>query len=327
MRSSVDEDHVRKKDLLSTEKRHLSIFKDNYPSDSEDDDAIGHSSDEEAEGLEPLKGVARKKKSVPGGVPPPRQPPPDDDNNNDNGNNDPDNGGPPAPVPPQPQPEPEPEPEPVRVLAPGESAVNTQAFNALIAQVAELNRRVAAATGAPVPGLSSPPGGGAVPFSLPKARAGEKKCSYCHRTFWSTDTLRKHQKTHTGSQKWDCDRCGRKMASKTTLLKHLETCQQPKTMRCRHRGCGKKFATKAMLKAHSTLHTKEKETVCKCGKTFSRNKSYKEHWVDCAQNPDRRGPYPCPVPGCHRGPAHPFNRTRNLNQHIKNEHGHDPKHK
>ena len=90
------------------------------------------------------------------------------------------------------------------------------------------------------------------------------------------------------------------------------------------------FATKEALHLHMPTHKvlKKSQSSCSgCGKTgFTKAKSLKDHWRFCPKNPDRVGPFPCPVPGCHRGTDKPFERTRNLNQHLRVAHGHDPKH-
>ena len=90
------------------------------------------------------------------------------------------------------------------------------------------------------------------------------------------------------------------------------------------------FVDLAGLQKHSITHQnlKKADRKCKgCGAgDFLRAKSKREHWRVCPGNPDKVGPFPCPVAGCKRGAADPFTRPRNLNQHLKNAHGHDPKH-
>ena len=134
-------------------------------------------------------------------------------------------------------------------------------------------------------------------------------------------------------QKWTCTRpeCGRKLASKRSFDAHKLTCGVEKRFFCRKKGCKSRFATKEGLAAHQSTHKKlsKKEGVCKfCKKEdFKRAKSLKDHIRYCEKNPDHVGPFPCPIEGCHRGVDDPFNRTRNLNQHLKNAHDYDPKHK
>ena len=38
-----------------------------------------------------------------------------------------------------------------------------------------------------------------MPFSVTRPKRGEKQCTVCQRKFWSTDTLRRHIKSHTAS--------------------------------------------------------------------------------------------------------------------------------
>ena len=78
--------------------------------------------------------------------------------------------------------------------------------------------------------------------------------------------------------------------------------------------CEKLFATAEGLKAHMSTHkklSKKKDSCPHCQKAgFTREKSLKDHIRFCESNPNKVGPFPCPVADCHRGPANPFNRTR-----------------
>ena len=116
----------------------------------------------------------------------------------------------------------------------------------------------------------------------------------------------------------------------STLDEHLTTCQKEKTKFCKRAGCQKIFATKKALRAHLATHITLKGDAAKCkgcGKDgFTRQKSLDDHYRYCDGNPDRVGPFPCPVAGCRRGKDNPFRRTHNLNIHLKDEHGYDPKH-
>ena len=89
--------------------------------------------------------------------------------------------------------------------------------------------------------------------------------------------------------------------------------------------CGSGWSSEAQ---HHSSDPKKSQRKCPgCDKDdFKREKSKKEHWRVCPGNPNKVGPFPCPVPGCKRGTPDPFTRTRNLNQHLKNAHGHNPKH-
>ena len=176
-----------------------------------------------------------------------------------------------------------------------------------------------------------PPGSN--PFNVRRAKEGGKVCQVCKRTFWNTDTLRRHQKIHTGAQRYTCTNpnCGRKLASKRSFDAHKATCGVEKTKFCPRKGCEKLFATTEGLKAHMSTHkklSKKKDSCPHCQKAgFTREKSLMVHIRFCESNPNKVGPFPCPVADCHRGPANPFNRTRNCNQHMKKVHGWDPKHR
>ena len=268
----------------------LSPHKDCHPEDSDDATDIGLSSEEEAEDMEDVPHIRRKYQA------PPPAPAPE-------------------PVPPQP---PAPEPQTASIQVP--IAALEQVKSAIDAILAGQAPSTSTQSAAPVSTQDVPE----VPFSVPKIKRGDKVCSVCQRSFWSTDTLKRHLKTHTGKQKHVCPNsgCNRKLASKKSLDVHLETCGKEKVFKCKRGGCGKLFATKTALQAHLGTHLRlsEKVSHCVCGAGPFKTKKYKEdHYRYCDSNPDKVGPFPCPVAGCRRGKDNPFRRTRNLNAHLKDE--------
>ena len=105
-----------------------------------------------------------------------------------------------------------------------------------------------------------------MPFNVTRPKRGEKQCTVCQRKFWSTDTLRRYIKSHTGKQQYICPNpgCGRKLSSKRSYDTHLTTCQKEKTKFCKKAGCNKLFATKAALEAHQATHITLKGDAQKC---------------------------------------------------------------
>ena len=297
--------------VLDVQDIRLSLHKEAHPEDSDLAEDIGLSSEEESNEMEEQVYIARKfVKTSPAPPPPPPQP------------------APPTTTVTTATTSTSTEPEMASVHVP---VAALQQVHQLLGQM--LGGDVPAG-GAPVPPVPQPQSGDGdgAPFEIPKPKRGEKNCSICKRVFWSTTTLRQHMKTHTGEQKHTCPNtgCGRKLSSKRSLEKHLETCQKEKTFFCPREHCEKLFATKEGLAAHSKTHKSlsKKKGVCPgCGKTgFTRQKSIDDHYRYCDANPDKVGPFPCPVARCPRGPAKPFRRTRNYNAHMKDAHGFDPKH-
>ena len=302
----IDKENERM--VLSIQDIWVSRHKDVHPEDSDGPEDIGLSSEEEAEGMEEDESIARKYHQRAGPAPAPGAPPAPRATSTETGTSTTD-------------------PEVATLQVPV----------AALQQVQEMIGKIlggeAPAAGFPQPAPQPPAGADqGAPFSIPKPKRGEKKCSVCQRAFWSTTTLRQHMKTHTGEQKHTCPNagCGRKLSSKRSLETQLQTCQKEKTHFCKHKDCKKLFATEAGLKAHSLTHKtlSKKKSVCTgCGKGgFTKKKSLKDHFRYCDGNPEKVGPFPCLVPGCARGPAKPFRCTRNLNMHMKEVHDFDPKH-
>ena len=310
---NIDEDNV--KEVLKIANVTLSLHKEANPDDSVDFDDIGLSSEEEAEDLEPDKYVRRKFDK-------PAPPPPE-----------------PLPRLPQlpgsdPTPGSVPSTDPVP-LSTGETTTlqvpvsAVKQLHTLLGQIIQGQTPTVGGSSANAPSTGTEE----VPFQVDPIKRGEKQCKICHRSFYSTDTYRRHMKTHTGNQSNVCpnDGCNRKLASARSLREHLTTCGKPKDVKCTVEGCNKAFATQQALGAHLRIHqdklTGDAKKCPGCPKAdFEREKSKKDHWRNCPGNPDRVGPFPCPVAGCPRDHRKPFNQIRNLNQHLQNAHKYDSEH-
>ena len=293
---TVPTDHDNLKDVLGVERVHISTYKEANPNDSDDMNDIGLSSEDEAEDLPEVPTIRRKYAAQPS-TSQPEQPQP-------------------APEPDQPQ-----------------ATTSVQVPMELLQKVHEaIGGLLAGQDPGSLPGLSSQAGAPTdptdAPFSLPNPKRGEKECKYCLRKFWATDTLKRHMKVHTGKQKYECGACKRKLVSKRSYDKHLETCGKERRVWCTKKGCNKYFVSQEGLKLHMTTHRKIKKGMekCACGAEFTKLKSKLDHFRTCDSNPNKVGPFPCPVAGCHRGPVKPFRRIRNLNLHMRVAHAHDPKH-
>ena len=91
--------------------------------------------------------------------------------------------------------------------------------------------------------------------------------------------------------------------------------------------CDWSFASQQGMKQHfRVVHGPkapegDKSFLCPhCAKAFSVKKSMWEHSGMCAENPDRKGPFYCRVPGCPSA-KHPFSHMKNLNAHLSGVHG------
>ena len=152
-----------------------------------------------------------------------------------------------------------------------------------------------------------------VPFTVPNVMAGETDCALCHQAFKSTQSLRRHMKTHTGETWYFCQ-CGKVLASRIMLDLHQKSCRWDKSHWCK--ACNLGYTTKQALvhhlKAkHSPGPTKEELTCATCAKEFKLVKTMQEHLAS------QKGPFYCCVPGCRAGP---FSLPKCLNWHMAEKH-------
>ena len=71
----VQENHELVKDILTCRPLENSVFKSHHPDDTDDPDAVGVSSEDEAEGMEDILGISRRLNRPPPSEPSPPEPP------------------------------------------------------------------------------------------------------------------------------------------------------------------------------------------------------------------------------------------------------------
>ena len=65
---------------------------------------------------------------------------------------------------------------------------------------------------------------GDVPFAVPKPGKDEVHCTFCRKDFSSAKALRRHLHMHEGKLVHVCPKCGKHLASKTTMEMHQSSC-------------------------------------------------------------------------------------------------------
>ena len=92
---------------------------------------------------------------------------------------------------------------------------------------------------------------------------GPKKtfnCDICGKFCKSADTLKIHQRFHTGERPFQCDLCGKYFATKTHVKRHKLIHAEVKPYQCTV--CGKTFTFNQQLTVHMRTHTGEKPYQC-----------------------------------------------------------------
>ena len=311
---SVKIDANMVKDVVSVRMGRIftSTHKEAHHSDSEEYEEIGTSSEDEAVDLPPIPFIRRKRRRAP--TPPP---------------------APPAPAPPAPEPTPE---------DPNKVTVDKRVLDWVKETVDKLAKGQEVDPNSlpgPLPGPPSNTPTEEHPFANVRVKKGDRVCPICAHKAHNTYRLRAHIKGHTGTKrdKYKCTKCGRKCSSTRTLKLHTNTCGVDKDHKCTHvfppeiegeegTVCPKSFASPKLLQDHLLTHTAGTKLPCKssqCKKTFSQPRYLDDHWKHCDHNPEKVGPFPCPVPGCDRGEDRPFRRFRNMSDHLKKVHHYNPK--
>ena len=237
----VQADKALMKDVLTCMPLAPSTYKSRHPNNTNNPDAVGGSSEDEAEGLEEIPGVSRHLQK-----------------------------------PPHPEPTPEPTPTPTPVPAEEEGVIKVQKRDLKrvqgILKDILAGRKIRAGSGASCED---------VPFQVPIVEAGDKDCSLCHQSFSSTKALRHHMKTHTGETGWVCEKCSKVLSTRAMLDLHVTSCGKPdKQHNCQAcgRGYTTKQALVAHMKAKHGPPPTTKELTCPiCEKVFKVLKTMCEH--------------------------------------------------
>lgn len=110
------------------------------------------------------------------------------------------------------------------------------------------------------------------------------KCPECGIGFSVKPDLQQHLKTHKRKESFVCDICKKSYTLLDRLKQHLLRGHQkpPESHLCSE--CGKCFSSSALLKQHSSVHSKELPYICEpCGKSFRRLPDLKKHLLSVHQ--------------------------------------------
>lgn len=104
-----------------------------------------------------------------------------------------------------------------------------------------------------------------------------QQCEHCGEFFNHKSSLNKHLLRHLGLGKtFDCDVCGKKVASKGSYRSHMAIHSGFKPWACEY--CDKRFADRQYLTQHRRIHTGEKPFKCdECGQCFNQRSSLSRH--------------------------------------------------
>ena len=93
-------------------------------------------------------------------------------------------------------------------------------------------------------------------------------CRFCLKSFSRSDTLKVHERTHTGERPFGCSYCSKTFSQLGTKIYHERTHTGERPYTCSH--CSKTFSSSSEKVNHERTHTGERPYSCSfCLKTFS----------------------------------------------------------
>jgi len=128
---------------------------------------------------------------------------------------------------------------------------------------------------------------------------------------------------HQKDKEFRCARCGSTFAYRGNLTRHRETCGQGTKYVCDHpdHETSLSFYSKPSYQSHMTRYHRPEvgppgtEYPCPyCDKVYTIHNSCMEHQRECANNPEYKGPYPCPLCGGR------VSRRKDIGVHLSRKH-------
>lgn len=138
------------------------------------------------------------------------------------------------------------------------------------------------------------------------------KCDLCQRQYSSRNSLKTHQRSHSGERPYKCETCQNSFNTRYTLNIHMRRHTGDKPFKCPAANCGKAFKASSDLATHHRTHTGIRPFACTftgCTQSFTtigaRNVHLRTHTGE--------RPFRCEFEGCERT----FNNMTNRNNHQR----------
>ncbi|GMT15930.1 hypothetical protein PFISCL1PPCAC_7227, partial [Pristionchus fissidentatus] len=114
--------------------------------------------------------------------------------------------------------------------------------------------------------------------SLSLKKRKKYECTFCGKSFTTSQRLQDHERIHTGERPYKCELCSKDFVQRGHYIRHFNTTHSTDPVRYPCRNCAANFLDRRKLAKHLQIDHDEMQYKCdKCSGQYDRFSEFKNH--------------------------------------------------